>query len=595
MKKGTLSTIICGIIVLISFIAILAFAAPKAPSRDSDDEFLEGSGIEISQLTDLQAESLYKLCKVWGYAKYRHPSVIDGTLNWDAELFRVMPDVLDAASPDEANTVLFLWLSQFPFEAAEPGVDTQQWIDLQDEKGMLSADTDWISDTSFLGSDLSGYLERLSRVFITDRKDSYASFDLSSAGQISCKNEKMLPYSPQDDGVKLLALFRFWNIYEYYSPYVSITKIDWDEALKQAIPRMPEADTYRDYVLAIAETAALTGDAHIAVNDRQDTVESYYGTYFLPCLFQTVEGQVVVSEAAGSEDDGSLERGDIITAVNGISIDERVETLSRYTAVPEEGKFSCVLNSLLLRSERETADVDVVRNGEAVSLSVTCSESSFVSADDHSSRLIADGRIGYLNPVVSSENELEQIMEDFQDTEGIIVDLRYYPPYFVYRLLGEYLIPEPTQFAVAATPNAAEPGSFYRNDYCISGSGYLRSAGISDKEYPLYQGRVVILMDETSMSRTEYTIMALRQCPNAVVVGTPSLGADGDIVSVSLPGQITFSISGLGIFTPDGGQTQRIGLQPDIECAPTVEGIREGRDELIEKATEIILSEKEAE
>lgn len=243
MKKGTLSTIICSIIVLISFIAILAFAAPKAPSRDSDDEFLEGSGIEISQLTDLQAESLYKLCKVWGYAKYRHPSVIDGTLNWDAELFRVMPDVLDAASPDEANTVLFLWLSQFPFEAAEPGVDTQQWIDLQDEKGMLSADTDWISDTSFLGSDLSGYLERLSRVFITDRKDSYASFDLSSSGQISCKNEKMLPYSPQDDGVKLLALFRFWNIYEYYSPYVSITKIDWDEALKQAIPRMPEADT----------------------------------------------------------------------------------------------------------------------------------------------------------------------------------------------------------------------------------------------------------------------------------------------------------------------------------------------------------------
>src|SRR5699024_1167990 len=113
---------------------------------------------------------------------------------------------------------------------------------------------------------------------------------------------------------------------------------------------------------------------------------------------QTVEGQVVVSEAAGSEDDGSLQRGDIITAVNGISVDERVETLSRYTAVPEEGKFSCVLNSSLLRSDRETADVDVVRNGEAVSLSVTCSESSFISADDHSSRLIADGRIGYLNP-----------------------------------------------------------------------------------------------------------------------------------------------------------------------------------------------------
>ena len=84
MKKGTLSTIICGVIVLVSFIAILFFAAPRGLGRDRDNEFRSGSGIEISQLSDLQSESLYKLCKVWGYAKYRHPSVIDGSLNWDA-------------------------------------------------------------------------------------------------------------------------------------------------------------------------------------------------------------------------------------------------------------------------------------------------------------------------------------------------------------------------------------------------------------------------------------------------------------------------------------------------------------------------------
>ena len=36
-------------------------------------------------------------------------------------------------------------------------------------------------------------------------------------------------------------------------------------------------------------------------------------------------------------------------------------------------------------------------------------------------------------------------------------------------------------------------------------------------------------------------------------------------------------------------QTQRVGLTPDIYVEPTIQGIREGRDELIEKAVEVIL------
>ena len=48
------------------------------------------------------------------------------------------------------------------------------------------------------------------------------------------------------------------------------------------------------------------------------------------------------------------------------------------------------------------------------------------------------------------------------------------------------------------------------------------------------------------------------------------------------------SITGLGVYTPEGKQTQRCGLEPDVECYPSIEGIRDGRDELLEKAVEII-------
>ena len=42
---------------------------------------------------------------------------------------------------------------------------------------------------------------------------------------------------------------------------------------------------------------------------------------------------------------------------------------------------------------------------------------------------------------------------------------------------------------------------------------------------------------------------------------------------------------------PNGDETQRIGIVPDIEVKPTVKGIRAGKDELLEKAIEIINEE----
>ena len=47
----------------------------------------------------------------------------------------------------------------------------------------------------------------------------------------------------------------------------------------------------------------------------------------------------------------------------------------------------------------------------------------------------------------------------------------------------------------------------------------------------------------------------------------------------------------VGLDYPNGGETQRIGIVPDIEVIPTIDGIKNGKDELIEKAIAIILKE----
>ena len=48
------------------------------------------------------------------------------------------------------------------------------------------------------------------------------------------------------------------------------------------------------------------------------------------------------------------------------------------------------------------------------------------------------------------------------------------------------------------------------------------------------------------------------------------------------------SISGIGIYYPDGTETQRVGIIPDIEIYPTIDGVSKGKDELLEKAIELI-------
>ena len=71
---------------------------PKTSKADLDAEFLEGSRIQLSELTERQLEDLSLLAKVWGFLKYYHPTVAKGEVNWDFELFRIMPKVLESSS-----------------------------------------------------------------------------------------------------------------------------------------------------------------------------------------------------------------------------------------------------------------------------------------------------------------------------------------------------------------------------------------------------------------------------------------------------------------------------------------------------------------
>jgi C-terminal processing protease CtpA/Prc len=93
---------------------------------------------------------------------------------------------------------------------------------------------------------------------------------------------------------------------------------------------------------------------------------------------------------------------------------------------------------------------------------------------------------------------------------------------------------------------------------------------------------VVVLVDEITVSSAEYHAMAFRAA-GALVVGSTTAGADGNVSTVPLPGGYSSQISGIGAFYPDHTSTQRVGIVPDVWVTPTIAGIRAGRDEVLEE------------
>jgi hypothetical protein len=186
--------------------------------------------------------------------------------------------------------------------------------------------------------------------------------------------------------------------------------------------------------------------------------------------------------------------------------------------------------------------------------------------------------VAYLKLSAVKAADASRYVEAASKSKGLIIDIRNYPSEFVVFALGQLLVDRPTEFARFTIGDLSNPGAFH----------WGAVASLQPKE-PHYAGKVVILVDEISLSQAEYTTMAFRSVRGATVIGSTTAGADGNVSQIPLPGGISTMISGIGIFYPDKSPTQRIGMIPDHEVKPTIAGIRDGRDEVLEAAVRQVL------
>ena len=503
----------------------------------------------VVEIDDAQVRNLAKLCKVWGFAKYTHQSFLTGERCWDEELLALIP-VIRFADEDEVNDILYEW-----------------FVGLGDD----GYDLDWEAYRVAWEAYYEGRKAYFYNWFI----------ELIDAGYQFDKEFIQSQLQVFDDAINFM--LEYGDVSDWADLQVFHEAFYSSLGMEQKVRQRVDKEWITDAsFLGEALSNRLSRFVEIQIFDRSNA----------PVYFDPMGRSFFTNQ----KDHRAMGFSDIEYRLLGLFrlwntikyfyphmdiIDyDWNELLLDYIPIMLERTDRISYRNTLISLARRLDDAHVRFDGLPVH-EIIWHDLSRVT----SSHVLLENNIGLINPVefVFNWGDTRYIMETFADTDGLIIDLRQYPCGSIVFDLAEYIVEESQPFFILSFPAQSIPGVFIDQSTVYSG-------GITSPYAFFYDRPVVILMNRSTMSRAETAVMSLRNGKNVTVMGSNSIGGNGDVTFLPLPGGIQMMFTGLGVYTPQGGQTHRIGLSPDIHVEPTAAGLREGRDELMEAAIAFLLA-----
>lgn len=547
------------------------------PVKTLEQEVIsEDSGITKISMSQYNKSTLKELGLIWGFLKYYHPNVAKGDYSWDSKLFKIIPQVLNLDNFKKRDSILVSWINGLGDIAPDNN---------QTKSGGIvkyQPDLNWINNSNYSKELISA----LTKVRNAKRSGLNHYVELyPNVGNPKFKNEpSYVSRKYPDTGYRVLSLYRYWNIIQYYFPYKNLNDEDWKDVLEKFIPSFVNARNETEYTLTVLEIIAMINDTHANIWGGNQLLESIKGSNIALPIITFVENKAVVTDFYKNENNSTsnLNVGDIILSVNGIKVEDIIKQKLKTTPASNYPTQLRDIANGLLRTNDALINISYNSNGKIKEKNIITYD--YITTIKHNMQnskealTVFPNNVAYLYPASLKNNEMNTLWQSISKTRGLVIDLRCYPADFIVFSLGSKLLPQSTPFVKFSTGSINTPGLF------TSGN----NLHIGEKNSDYYKGKVIILINEQTQSQAEYTTMALRIAPNAVVIGSTTAGADGNISYIMLPGGIRTAISGIGVYYPNGDETQRIGIIPDIEIKPTIKGIKNGSDELLEKAFELI-------
>ncbi|WP_285011125.1 S41 family peptidase [Pedobacter faecalis] len=507
-------------------------------------------------------ERLAAVAKIWGLLKYFTPDHLPDNYDWDEALMSALADNFSSFDKDiSVDDVIKKLL--VPYKSFKAKNKEALPVNLQNRVEQLP-----ISEKQ---------KAKLRAILANSQKGKSKYFTApSSEYPAPIFHDKNIDQNQIPDArSRILLLFRYWNIIEYFYPYKNQVTHDWEAVLTKLIGPFIEGDTENAYTKNLLLLNASIGDGHTAVPlNVLDMGQTLYSGLFtiLPFTYRIDGNRLYINHIDASfKGLTGLEGGDELLSVNHIRVDSLVGEFRDYISHP-----SPAMKDIYLQDSRwmnlfplmpDTLDIKYRRSGKIGEIKVPWPRTTIQSGLRY---LLPDRQSGApaRKPVLSFIDKHKLLLIDpytwndaladstsqlLEKSSALAIDLRTYPDWKFVNFC-EALIRDSVPL-IRFRVSTEIPGIF------------ASSLKVSIKDGKAYEKDIYILISEKTRSRSEFLAKILKSgASNAILIGRRSAGADGDVASIPIIGRVPLSLrfSGVGAEYPNKVLTHQVGIVPDV-------------------------------
>jgi len=404
----------------------------------------------------------------------------------------------------------------------------------------------------------------------------------AQAGLDATARERLVDRFPPIEVDKLTAaeqarldVATLWPVMQHFYPYRD--KLDgWLDALVRALEQTESVEDREDHQQLLQRLMAEVEDGHARVYETNPDQEEEMA--WLPISVLQIGGNLVITGVASS--DVEITVGDRIAAIDGQPIEDWMEQARALHSGSPQWRTHRAIQTLLLGASGNRRSFQLEHNGQMFEVSLQFERDQQLEPNGRGHAPIIPDGIAYVDLRGLNDEQWAELLPGLVNARGVVFDLRGYPGSAGFTMLG-HLLDKKDDFTgwmnvlAPRTPNGA----------LITASTF--EWGVEPKE-PRIEAPSVFLTDQRAISYAESVLGVVKYHQLGPIVGSNTAGANGNVLPLMLPGGFTVLYTGMRVVGPDGQPFHGHGIEPDIRVLPTLEGFKEGRDEVLEMALMVI-------
>jgi C-terminal processing protease CtpA/Prc len=396
--------------------------------------------------------------------------------------------------------------------------------------------------------------------------------------------ESHLP-SGDDRLTRLADVALAWNVFQHFYPYFDVVETDWDGALREALRSAATDRGAGEFLRTLRRLVARLHDGHGGVYHPTDT-----DNHAIPLLWDWIENHLVITHVpptgTGSTE---LERGDIVLTLDGKpALQALHEEEALISGATDQWKRHMALQKLRFRGAGSASMLEIQRGEDEPRKVVVqgSAENLGLRGPRPAKTVEIQPGIWYVGLDRMTDEEFQAAVPRLAEAEGIIYDLRGYPQLNVRFVIGHSVDSAVTcaQWLVPIVTRPDREGM----DFHFSNWSVL-------PRKPRFTDNVAYLTDRHAISYAETWMGIIEHYDLAEIVGGPTAGTNGNVNPFTLPGGYRVTWTGMKVLKHDGSRHHGIGILPTVPVKRTIRGVREGRDEVLERATQLVQERARAE